>query len=775
VARLVCLLPARNAAPDLPGCFASLRRFCDAIVALDDGSTDETKAVLAAEPLVEILLENPLRPDYRGWDDAANRNCLLEAAGALRPEWIISVDADERLDAGDAAALLDFLDGDALPGCVYGFRHVPMRADEEHFVPRYQWVYRLFAYTPGQRFPDDRLHFAPVPTAIPRARWFRTTLRIQHLGGMTEGRRLARFAKYLEADPDRTYQADYTNLLRTPAESELRLWVVRPPGLPVLLGAAGPDPAADAEVRDLIDLADEGQPDTPALSAIVITRNNEGTIARTVASVVDQECPEPFEVIVVTSGTDRTAEIVRERFPSVTVVELPRPALPGEARNAGLRVARGTFVSFPGSHVELPPGSLAARLAAHRRGYAMVTGVTLNGTATRAGWASYFLDHHEGLPGHRPAELNGPPAHCSYARLPLLEVGGFPEGVRTGEDTAVNRALVHRGYVALRDPAIQFVHRSPCRTPLKLIRHHFARGRGWGRLVVEEHRERGHLIGRELLLARLVRHVPDRVGRIRRNVEVALPEYRGHYRRSLPLIWLGATASWAGMWVEILRPAPGKWAILVGQPIRTLLVVADGPAEPTILLLRLDAVGRRVQVLGLPAELSVSSANGTHSLTEALNSASRTEQGPRDAGATLERLRDVVRRAVNLAADDFLIGPSEAVAQLLGARLVVASEEPSSQDGDDATTFGTSGPRIAAAVLRGAVRSSLGRIGLLKLAFDVRRWAVDRGADVQAVVDDDRSGAGGDPDQGQPRRTSPGGPRRPAAIKRPTAPDPWLP
>jgi hypothetical protein len=146
------------------------------------------------------------------------------------------------------------------------------------------------------------------------------------------------------------------------------------------------------------------------------------------------------------------------RDASIALIELPRPALPGEARNAGLRLARGTFVSFPGSHVELPPGSLAARLRAHRLGYPMVTGVVLNGTRTRAGWASYFLDHAANLP-HQPATvLHSPPAHCSYALEPLLESGGFPEDLRVGEDTAVNTALFRRGYVAYRDPRIRLTH-----------------------------------------------------------------------------------------------------------------------------------------------------------------------------------------------------------------------------------------------------------------------------------------------------------------------------
>ena len=539
--RVVCLLPARNAAVDLPGYFESAARFCDAIVALDDGSTDETRELLEACPLVKILLTNPRREDYRDWDDAANRNRLLAAAAKLNPEWIISIDADERLDPSDAAALRDFLQHDALPGCAYGFRVIPMQQDLEHYRLGSLWVYRLFAYEPGQSFPDKRLHFVPVPTSISRTAWIKTTLRIQHLAGMTAERRRARFEKYQQADPNNDHQVDYSHLLQGPSNDLLR-WEPRPPDLHVLLATA------DVGDESAVLKALEG----PELSAIIISRNDETRIARTVASVVNQSCSEPFEVIVVTSGTDRTAQIVRERFPEVTLVELPRPALPGEARNAGLRVARGTYVSFPGSHVELPPGSLEARLRAHQLGYAMVTGVVLNGTHTWAGWASYFLDQAANLPNQPPAVLKGPPAHCSYARAPLLKIGGFPEDLRAGEDTVANTTLFRRGYVAYRDPRIQLTHHSPCRTPWRLVRHHFVRGRGLGKIILQRTAKSRSLLTRQFLKARFFRYLPQRLRWTSQNV-MRQPEYRRLYTLAFPLVVAGSVAAWLGMWYEILR------------------------------------------------------------------------------------------------------------------------------------------------------------------------------------------------------------------------------
>ena len=234
--RLVCLLPVRNATADLPGYFESVANIADAVVALDDGSTDDTRDVLNSQPLVEVLLTNPRRESYRGWHDGQNRNRLLRAAGELAPDWILSLDADERLDGGDAAALREFIQDGANPTAVYGLRVHRMIGNLTRYDRARLWVYRLFSFQPGQAFADRDLHPIPVPVSIPLERWLQTTLRIQHVASLTDARRRARFEKYLEADPDRAFQPDYQFLLDPP--EELRPWQERPAGLPVVVGPA---------------------------------------------------------------------------------------------------------------------------------------------------------------------------------------------------------------------------------------------------------------------------------------------------------------------------------------------------------------------------------------------------------------------------------------------------------------------------------------------------------------------------------------------------------
>ena len=240
---VVCLLPVRNGAADLPGWLESAARVADRVVALDDGSIDDTGAVLRASPLVERVLENPRRPTSHGWHDGANRNRLLRACDELEPDWVLSLDVDDRITTDDAAALRDFLAGDALPGLAYGFPYVRMwrgRCD-----PTIYSVWRLFSWEPGQEFTGMRNHNQPVPISLPRPRWVATTIRIQHWGVADEERWEGRQQKYRDAGGQgRRISTDFGGLDAHGAD-DWPEWVPRPAGLPVLAASLGIDRPED--------------------------------------------------------------------------------------------------------------------------------------------------------------------------------------------------------------------------------------------------------------------------------------------------------------------------------------------------------------------------------------------------------------------------------------------------------------------------------------------------------------------------------------------------
>jgi glycosyltransferase involved in cell wall biosynthesis len=208
------------------------------VVALDDGSTDGTAARLAVHPAVLALLRNPIRRTYAGWDDARNRSRLLAAAGRFRPDWIVQLDADERMDAARSLQLRRFLETEACPEFAYGFYLCRMIGDERHFDKSME-IFRVFAYRDGLRLPSRKLHLIPVPDAIKRERWFTLRIRIQHLSGLTPRLRRRRFKKYEEADPENEWQPAYDNLLSHP--TQVKRWR-QPPGRTLLA-----DPARHAQ------------------------------------------------------------------------------------------------------------------------------------------------------------------------------------------------------------------------------------------------------------------------------------------------------------------------------------------------------------------------------------------------------------------------------------------------------------------------------------------------------------------------------------------------
>jgi glycosyltransferase involved in cell wall biosynthesis len=94
--RLLATIMVRNEIRFLPGLLRNIASQVDGIIALDDGSSDGSDRLLEKSALVLELLRNP--PCRPGWDQPGNHRRLVEAALRQGAEWIIAVDADERLE-----------------------------------------------------------------------------------------------------------------------------------------------------------------------------------------------------------------------------------------------------------------------------------------------------------------------------------------------------------------------------------------------------------------------------------------------------------------------------------------------------------------------------------------------------------------------------------------------------------------------------------------------------------------------------------------------------
>jgi glycosyltransferase involved in cell wall biosynthesis len=101
--KISALIVARDEARNLPGCLESVRFADERVVVVDAASTDDTLAV--ARRSAEIVMVRPFD------DFASQRNAGLAAASG---DWVLSIDADERVAPSLAVEIQSVLNDPAL-------------------------------------------------------------------------------------------------------------------------------------------------------------------------------------------------------------------------------------------------------------------------------------------------------------------------------------------------------------------------------------------------------------------------------------------------------------------------------------------------------------------------------------------------------------------------------------------------------------------------------------------------------------------------------------
>jgi glycosyltransferase involved in cell wall biosynthesis len=199
---LTAALIVRDEAEHLDACLASLRGIVDEIVVVDTGSVDATP---------EIARAHRARVEHHDWADdfAAARNHTLDLA---QGEWILYVDADERVRADDPRALRLAL--------AHMTDTVALRVP---FVPRVGWTpyreFRMWRHRDDIRFVNS-MHETIVPAvqSVVASEGLRIDpcdlLTIEHFG--YEGDQARKHARdepllraAIRATPERTYLYDH--------------------------------------------------------------------------------------------------------------------------------------------------------------------------------------------------------------------------------------------------------------------------------------------------------------------------------------------------------------------------------------------------------------------------------------------------------------------------------------------------------------------------------------------------------------------------------------
>jgi GT2 family glycosyltransferase len=178
-------------------------------------------------------------------------------------------------------------------------------------------------------------------------------------------------------------------------------------------------------------------------------------------SLLAQDLDAPYEVIVVESSGDGTAERLRARFPNTRVIAPPSRTWPAEAQNIGVAAAAAPFIAITNHDCLLTSDWLRRLLARHDAGtYAAVGGAVANGTPrSLVGTAAYWSEFNEFTPGRPAGVVPGvPQCNVCFRRSALAGATPFPT-VRFGaEELTFNYELTRAGGMFFFDPAIVVTH-----------------------------------------------------------------------------------------------------------------------------------------------------------------------------------------------------------------------------------------------------------------------------------------------------------------------------
>jgi glycosyltransferase involved in cell wall biosynthesis len=280
-----------------------------------------------------------------------------------------------------------------------------------------------------------------------------------------------------------------------------------------------------------------------ALSVVIASYNAERTIQRCVRSLMRQATDEGFEIIVVDSSSDRTAELIAEEFPQVRLYRFVDRKFCGDSRNIGVSVARSDIIALTDADCTTSETWVDQILRAHRSPDLAIGGAIANAEPSGlVGWAAYFCEFSRWMPGSEPRWLDDiAGANMSYKKNAFDTYGPFVGGTYCS-DSEFHWRLGRGGHRLRFVPQIIVSHHS-IENLGEFLRHEFEHGRcfahvrvqgqGFSTLTRLAYVLLSPLIPLKILLKTVVNNTTNRV-------------YLVHFLKALPLVALGIVSWSAG-------------------------------------------------------------------------------------------------------------------------------------------------------------------------------------------------------------------------------------
>ena len=197
----------------------------------------------------------------------------------------------------------------------------------------------------------------------------------------------------------------------------------------------------------------------PLVSILIVTWNRCQELPRAIESALSQTWLRKEIVVMDNASTDGTAELVRERFPQVKLVQAPRNLGCPSGRNFGFRHCRGDYIYCLDDDGWLKPD--AVEIAVRRAESEPRIAVVMSRIHETAGdGVLRRLPEQREQPVYQASFCGG----CSLIRREAIEqVGAFPEDFfRQAEEEDLAIRLLDAGWFCFLEPdSIMFHAPSP--------------------------------------------------------------------------------------------------------------------------------------------------------------------------------------------------------------------------------------------------------------------------------------------------------------------------
>ena len=216
-------------------------------------------------------------------------------------------------------------------------------------------------------------------------------------------------------------------------------------------------------------------PNTASASVVIPNWNGKDLLARYIPSIVSALSGNPEnEIIVVDNGSeDGSADFLRENFPNVRTLALPRNLGFGGGSNAGFHAAKNDIVVLLNSDMRVAPDFLPPLLSGFtdENVFAVSCQIFLSDPAKRreeTGLTQFWWQDGTLKVSHKADDCitelfpcaYGGGGSCAFDRRKFLELGGFDELLAPFylEDTDLGFLAWKRGWKVLYQPASKVWH-----------------------------------------------------------------------------------------------------------------------------------------------------------------------------------------------------------------------------------------------------------------------------------------------------------------------------